>query len=130
MESLEYKRAIDVAGGDGRVSKECLCGLFPAVDLFDQCPKAINKVKQVRPFFPRLKSVKKKTMQEYVFKNQYNLILMNWCAGYLSNDELILFLLKAQGWLIRGYKKTTRGSRPLSHIVIFDNIADDGEGVQ
>ena len=35
LESLEYTRAIDVAGGDGRVTKECLCGLFPAIDLME-----------------------------------------------------------------------------------------------
>ena len=27
LESLEFNRALDVAGGDGRVSKELLCGL-------------------------------------------------------------------------------------------------------
>ena len=95
LESLEYTRAIDVAGGDGRVTKECLCGLFPAIDLMDQCPKAINLVMQVKHFFPRLKNVKKSTMQDYEFKHEYNLILMNWCIGFLDDNELVTFLLKA-----------------------------------
>ena len=50
---------------------------------------------QVKHFFPRLKNVKKSKMQDYEFKHEYNLILMNWCIGFLDDDELVTFLLKA-----------------------------------
>ena len=34
-------RALDVAGGNGRVSKELLTTEYETVDLFDQCPLGV-----------------------------------------------------------------------------------------
>ena len=95
LDSLKYARALDVAGGDGRVVKELLLGLFEAVDLFDHCPKALNKVEQLKALFPKLEHVKRAKMQEYKFKEKYSLILMCWCSGYLNDEELAVFLIRA-----------------------------------
>ena len=35
-------RALDVAGGDGRLTKGLLLKSYAKVDLFDQCPKAVG----------------------------------------------------------------------------------------
>ena len=40
---MKYTRALDVAGGDGRISKALLLKHFHKVDLFDQCPIAVEK---------------------------------------------------------------------------------------
>lgn len=95
LDSLEYTRALDVAGGDGRVAKELLCDLFPAVDFFDQCQVAVDMVRQVKPLIPKLKHVDQETMEQYEFKEQYTLIMMSWCSGFIEDDDLIAFLLKA-----------------------------------
>ena len=39
-------RAIDVAGGDGRLTLGLLLNEYDKVDLFDQCPEAVKKAKQ------------------------------------------------------------------------------------
>ena len=39
-------RALDAAGGDGRLSKDLLVGLYSRVDLFDKCPEAIKRAKK------------------------------------------------------------------------------------
>ena len=36
-------RALDVAGGDGRLSASLLLKSYRRVDLFDQCPEAVKK---------------------------------------------------------------------------------------
>ena len=38
-------RALDVAGGDGRLAKSLLVNSYAKVDLFDQCPKAVSLAK-------------------------------------------------------------------------------------
>ena len=38
-------RAIDVAGGDGRLTMGLLLDAYDKVDLFDQCPEAVKKAK-------------------------------------------------------------------------------------
>ena len=128
LASLEYARALDVAGGDGRLSKELLLELFDAVDLFDRCKVALAKVSQFKALLPKLKHVDEATMQEYQFKERYNLIMMCWCCGYPDDDELIAFLKRAQAQLVRGFKRITRNQQPVAYIVVLDNLADEGEG--
>ena len=38
-------RALDVAGGDGRLTKGLLLDEYNIVDLFDQCPEGVKKSK-------------------------------------------------------------------------------------
>ena len=45
IDELNFKHALDVAGGDGRFSKGLLIQRFEKVDLFDQCPLAIKRAK-------------------------------------------------------------------------------------
>ena len=39
-------RALDVAGGDGRLSKDFLVKQYKKTDLFDQCGKAVSKARE------------------------------------------------------------------------------------
>ena len=39
-------RALDVAGGDGRLSKSFLVEQYLTVDHFDQCPTAVKKARE------------------------------------------------------------------------------------
>ena len=108
LPKLEYARALDVAGGDGRVAKEVLVEIFDKVDLFDRCPVALALVNAVKAVLPKLQHVEQATMQEYQFEEKYNLILMCWCSGYLDDEEFLIFLRKAQKNLVQAFKKTTR----------------------
>ena len=46
-------RALDVAGGDGRLSKSFLVGQYGKVDHFDQCPTAVEKAREALRRHPR-----------------------------------------------------------------------------
>ena len=39
-------RALDVAGGDGRLATSRLFQGYPRVDLFDRCPEAVKRAKR------------------------------------------------------------------------------------
>ncbi len=130
LPSLEHRRALDVAGADGRVIKALLHDEFAAVDLFDQDQKALEKMERVRAELPRLKHADQATMQTYVFKEKYNLILLCWCAGYPADHELLAFLSKARQHLIPGIKQTRRKRGPASFIVVLDNVDDAGKGTR
>ena len=48
MGSIAHKgleRALDVAGGDGRVSADLLLEYYKEVNMFDQCPEGVKKAK-------------------------------------------------------------------------------------
>ena len=130
LTSLGQTRALDVAGGDGRVTKALLHDDFEAVDMFDLDQKVVEKVDKERPLLPKLGRVDQATIQAYEFKKKYNLILMCWCSGYPEDDELIAFLSKAKKHLIPGIKGTRRKKGPVSFIVVLENVDDVGEGTR
>ena len=47
VEDHSTLRALDAAGGDGRLSKDLLVGLYSRVNLFDKCPEAVKRAKKV-----------------------------------------------------------------------------------
>ena len=55
-------RALDVAGGDGRFAAKFLMKYYAKVDLFDQCPKAIDRATQAMSGISHLGYVCKATM--------------------------------------------------------------------
>ena len=62
---LKKDRALEVACGDGRLSKDLLSQMFTRVDLFDQDPTAIDIVKAWSRGVDAVKSVKLATMQTF-----------------------------------------------------------------
>ena len=46
IQSRSLFRALDVAGGDGRLSVGFLLNSYARVDLFDQCPEAVKRAKR------------------------------------------------------------------------------------
>ena len=55
-------RALDVAGGDGRLSVGFLLNLYVRVDLFDQCPEAVKRAKRAMKSHQALGYVSQSTM--------------------------------------------------------------------
>ena len=90
-----HVRALDVAGGDGRLALNLLFRSYAKVDLFDQCPEAVKRAKQAMRDHPRCGYVSKATMQSFKWEFSYSAIFMVWCVGYLGRPELISFLKKA-----------------------------------
>ena len=62
-------------------------------------------------------------MQEYKGKKDYGGIFMTWCAGYLSNGELVEFLREAKTWLAVPPGRNMR-TAPSGYIFVFDSVLD------
>ena len=85
-------------------------------------------VERARSNLPKLGHIDWASMQEYRFREKYNLIMLCWCSGYPEDDELRAFLKKAKQHLIPGVGQTSRKRGPVSFIVVMDNVDDVGEG--
>ena len=97
---LNFKHALDAAGGDGRFSKGLLIQRFDKVDLFDQCPLAIKLANRALQYHRARCQIGQATMQSFKWKNKYSGIFLIWCLGYLSRKEAVAFLRKAKEHLI------------------------------
>ncbi len=120
-------RAIDVAGGDGRLSRSLLLKLYQRVDLFDACPVAVKKAKAAMVNQPNFGYAEQATMQGFRWHYNYSAIFMVWCVGYLENTDLIALLRRAKVKLDQGIDRISRGTLPGSLIIILDNVLGRGE---
>ena len=117
MPDLKHDRALDVACGGGFLTYLALMPNFDVVDLFDQAPDAIEEVKEWSGKKSNIDRVDVARMQDYKFEATYSLIALNWCTGYLSNEELVLFLKKC--------KAALGGNEwPSGCLVVLDNVPD------
>ena len=117
-------RALDVAGGDGRLSKSFLVEQYLTVDHFDQCPTAVTKAREALLRHARFGYSKQSTMQDFDWQFEYSGIFLVWVAGYLGDTALVNFLRKAKTKLIPGRFRTTRQEKPESFIIVLDNIIE------
>ena len=115
-------RAIDVAGGDGRLCSNLLFRSYRKVDLFDRCPVALKKAQQVMKDHPRGGHVTLAAMQDFRWTFHYSAIFMVWCSGYLGRQELVAFLRQAKTRLIIYETRMSRRSVPESFIFLMDNV--------
>jgi len=68
-------------------------------------------------------------MQSFEWQFQYSAIFLIWCIGYLEHPELVTFLKKAQGMLLRRKSTYTRQNAQESLIFILDNVRDEDEEI-
>ena len=84
--------AIDLGGGNGRVSKGVLLPWFKKVDLVEQSgPLLAGAKKNV----PKIRNFIHSGLQDFKFTRRYDCIWVQWVLCYLDDDELMEFLRKA-----------------------------------
>ena len=66
-------------------------------------------------------------MQNYLWKDDYNAIVLRWCIGYLNDSEVKKFLQKAQSHLSESEGRITKKEKACSFIFVVDCVLDDGE---
>ena len=76
-------RALDVAGGDGRLSTSLLTTKYNHVDLFDACSEAVAKAKLALKGLNNFGYIEQANMETYRWRFYYSGIFMVWCVGYL-----------------------------------------------
>ena len=119
-------RALDVGGGDGRLSKSFLVNSYNIVDLFDQCPIAVEKAKKALRNNLRFGYAEQASMEHFQWRFHYSAIFMVWTAGYLPEEKLGNFLRIAKTRLLNDEGRFTRRTEPKSFIIVLDNVLPDG----
>ena len=105
-------RALDVGGGDGRITQHFLTKEYQRVDLFDQCPKAIKKAKKAMDKNVAFGYAEEATMENFKWEFTYSAIYMVWVSGYLNDMALTSFLRRAKMHLIiLPFRREEDGSR-------------------
>ena len=118
---MSKERALDAACGDGRLTSDFLSRFFEEVDMFDQCPKAINIVNNLKKEVKQIKNVQLKKMQNYVFTQLYTCIILRWATGWVEDDEIKEFLRKCSLHL-KNWKRNSNGTvEKGSFIIVLDN---------
>ena len=100
IESHGRYRALDVAGGDGRLTEHFLSHQYPRVDLFDQDPDVIKKVKRELEKNVSFGYARAATIEDFEWEFSYSAIYMVWVSGYLNDTALAAFLRKAKTQLM------------------------------
>ena len=119
-------RALDVAGGDGRLSESFLLKHYLKVDLFDGCPLAVSKAQEALASSPNFGYAEEAYMQSFRWRFYYSGIFMIWCVGYLDRPALVSFLKVAKSRLTLHPGRMNRRSVPDSFLIVFDNVLDEG----
>ena len=57
LEHLDYGRALEVAAGDGMLTKDLLKNRFNAIDCFDHCIIAVRKLEELQRNCPSIERV-------------------------------------------------------------------------
>ena len=124
---LNKERALEVACGDARLTSDLLSRWFTKVDLFDQCPEAVDIARGLKETISNIDRVEQVKMQNFFFTRKYSVIVMRWVTGYLMNDQLIMFLRRAKKALKSWEKTETYPNGSASFILVMDNLSDEGE---
>ena len=100
LKERAFYRAMDVGGGDGRLSESFLQKHYSRVDLFDGCPLAVEKAKVALSHLSCFGYAEQAYMQEFRWRFYYSAIFMVWCVGYLERAQLAAFLRTAKSRLM------------------------------
>ena len=115
-----------MAGGDGRLAKSLLVGLYKRVDLFDRCLDAVSQARKKLKKHIAFGYAERATFESFDWKFSYNAIFMVWVSGYLNKAALISFLRKAKLHLSSTGGMKRRKYSPGSFVFLLDNVLEDG----
>ena len=107
------ERALDCGAGIGRISKNLLCPMFRVTDVMERSQHMLAAAKAALP----PESVGEfiaESMEEAVLRNTYDVIVLQWVAAYLKDEDLVSFLSRCKDAL------KTNGI-----VYIKDNVASD-----
>ncbi len=110
---LGKKRACDVGGGIGRVSKNVLLKLFERVDLVEQNPGFLEQASKDLPEVGRICC----GLQDFVPpEGEYDLIWTQWVTGHLRDEHFVLFI-----------ERMLKGLNPNGGLLIIKDNTSSGD---
>ncbi|XP_032552897.1 alpha N-terminal protein methyltransferase 1B isoform X3 [Chiroxiphia lanceolata] len=110
-------RALDCGSGIGRISKHVLLPVFKSVELVDMMENFLAEVPNyLQGKEDRVEMYYCKSLQEFTPAPQrYDVIWIQWVSGYLTDKDLLEFLIRCQN-----------GLRDNGVIILKDNVAREG----
>ena len=119
---MKCETALEVACGAAHCTKMVLSKKFYKIDLFDESQGAVTDAMKNLEGVERVGQVAKSRMQDYTFDEKYNCILLRYCVGYLTDDELVVFLKKAAENLVGQADEQKRVASLKSFILVQDQV--------
>jgi protein N-terminal methyltransferase len=113
LPSVGRERALDCGAGIGRVSKYLLCPLFQTTDVMERSPQMLAEAKAALPP-DSVGEFLAESIEQAVLRYTYDVIVMQWVAAYLEDDDLTSFLSRCKTAL-----------KPNGVVFIKDNISSD-----
>ncbi|XP_064003353.1 N-terminal Xaa-Pro-Lys N-methyltransferase 2 [Pogoniulus pusillus] len=110
-------RALDCGSGIGRISKHVLLPVFKSVELVDMMENFLAEVPNyLQGKEDRVEMYYCKSLQEFTPAPQrYDVIWIQWVSGYLTDKDLLHFLIRCQN-----------GLKDNGVIILKDNVAREG----
>ncbi|NXQ85784.1 NTM1B methyltransferase, partial [Nyctibius grandis] len=110
-------RALDCGSGIGRISKHVLLPVFKSVELVDMMENFLAEVPNyLQDKEDRVEMYYCKSLQEFTPAPQrYDVIWIQWVSGYLTDKDLLEFLIRCQN-----------GLKDNGVIILKDNVAREG----
>ncbi|KAJ7411861.1 Alpha N-terminal protein methyltransferase 1B [Willisornis vidua] len=110
-------RALDCGSGIGRISKHVLLPVFKSVELVDMMENFLAEVPNyLQGKEDRVEMYYCKSLQEFTPAPQrYDVIWIQWVSGYLTDKDLLEFLIRCQN-----------GLKDNGVIILKDNVAREG----
>lgn len=85
--------ALDCGAGIGRITKYLLIPSFKKVDVIEPDEKFINAIEDfVGEKKNQVESLYKVSLQEFIPEKKYDVIWNQWVLGYLTDEDLVLYL--------------------------------------
>ncbi|KAK4524527.1 hypothetical protein GAYE_SCF04G2428 [Galdieria yellowstonensis] len=122
---LSFKRtALDVGSGIGRVASKLLANLFEQVDLLEPNVDFLERAKQSLSE-SQLGRVFACGMQDFIppVDRKYDLIWIQWCIIYLTDEDLVEFLTRCQSCLHENGFICVKDNVSRKHFVVDTNDA-------
>jgi protein N-terminal methyltransferase len=101
LESVDLRgreRALDCAAGIGRVSKHLLCPLFKITDVMEPRQHLLETAKS-QLSSELVGDFMLDSMERVTLRHQYDVIVMQWAAGYLPDTDFVSFLSRCKAAL-------------------------------
>ncbi len=91
---LKPEYALDCGAGIGRVTSNVLINFFNNIDLFEKNENFVKKCEEIFKNIPKIKNIYLSSLENFNFKQKYDLIWVQWCLENLEDEDLIPFLKK------------------------------------
>ena len=126
LPTMQMNKALEVACGEGMVTRDILLDRFFEIDMMDRAEGAIEHANALKRQNPKIREVYNSTMQKFETDKKYNCIVLRYCTGYLSDEELSNFLKKLGSMLEKGSDDLHDQEQETSFIIIQDTALTNG----